>query len=436
MPKIIYRPKLNVEIRDLSGNILRSVSNTITDTFREQVTDFLIGTAVTVPQYIAVGNSTPASTESAQAFTVLKREVFRKLQSSRVEQSPDVARIAVVFNQNEAQFTITEIGLLSAAESAQRIAECDALSGGDEGAWSTDVGNTLTLDTSAANHRHGTGAVRTVGTASLSFENSTLVVGASVGLSEANDQINLWYYINPARIPAGGFLQIRVGSSSSAYYQWRLASSAFLTGANWNFLELALAASGGNAIADGATARNAIAGAPSINAMNYVQIRTVDAGGANAAKDSSSTERVDMIRAWRPRQGNLWAYAELNPSVDVAGNGYVIYWYIATREAADLPISEPFAFEQLGAVGSGSASSLNVGIYNPSAAAPAREAFITVRSADIRYRVDGTAPTTSVGHFHSGTQNVPIVLSSFTEISNFRAIATSGTAVLDVTYYR
>ena len=435
MPKTLYIPKLNVEIRDLKGRLLRSVSNTVTDTFREQVTDFLLGTAVIVPEYIAVGNSVPLATESAQAFTILKREVFRKQQSSRVEQSPDIARIAVVFNQNEAQFTITELGLLSAAESAQRIAECDALSGGNEGTWTTDGVNALTLQTAAANHRHGTGAVQTIGTASLSFENSTLVPGASVSLSEANDQINLWYYINPANLPAAGFLQIRIGSDATNYYQWRLASSAFLTGANWNFLELAFASSGGNAITDGATARNAIELAPSIDALDYVQVRTVDAAGASAAKPSSSTERLDMIRGWRPRQGNLWAYAELNPSVAVAGNGYVVYWYIATRESADLPISEPFSFEQL-SIGSGSASSLTAGTYNPSAAAPAREAFITVRSADIRYRLDGTVPTASVGHFHSGTQNVPLVLTGFTEISNFRAIATSGTATIDITYYR
>ena len=435
MPKTLYIPKLNVEIRDLKGRLLRSVSNTVTDTFREQVTDFLLGTAVIVPEYIAVGNSVPLATESAQAFTILKREVFRKQQSSRVEQSPDIARIAVVFNQNEAQFTITELGLLSAAESAQRIAECDALSGGNEGTWTTDGVNALTLQTAAANHRHGTGAVQTIGTASLSFENSTLVPGASVSLSEANDQINLWYYINPANLPAAGFLQIRIGSDATNYYQWRLASSAFLTGANWNFLELAFASSGGNAITDGATARNAIELAPSIDALDYVQVRTVDAAGASAAKPSSSTERLDMIRGWRPRQGTLWAYAELNPSVAVAGNGYVVYWYIATRESADLPISEPFSFEQL-SIGSGSASSLTAGTYNPSAAAPAREAFITVRSADIRYRLDGTVPTASVGHFHSGTQNVPLVLTGFTEISNFRAIATSGTATIDITYYR
>lgn len=66
--------------------------------------------------------------------------------------------------------------------------------------------------------------------------------------------------------------------------------------------------------------------------------------------------------------------------------------------------------------------------------ATATKAFMTNETGQIRYRVDGAAPTPTVGHL----VNVGdvIVLDSSGQIANFRAIAATATAAtLQVTYF-
>ncbi len=58
-------------------------------------------------------------------------------------------------------------------------------------------------------------------------------------------------------------------------------------------------------------------------------------------------------------------------------------------------------------------------------------ATITIESANIRFWIDGTAPTASVGHLANSGDVVKL---SGQDIKNFNAIATSGTATLYVTY--
>ena len=66
--------------------------------------------------------------------------------------------------------------------------------------------------------------------------------------------------------------------------------------------------------------------------------------------------------------------------------------------------------------------------------ASTKKVVITVESANIRYRVDGTNPTATVGELVTVTQR--ITLTSFSDIENFRAIRTGSTsATLDVHYY-
>lgn len=60
------------------------------------------------------------------------------------------------------------------------------------------------------------------------------------------------------------------------------------------------------------------------------------------------------------------------------------------------------------------------------------KAFITVETADIRYRLDGVNPTTTVGHLAKSDTN--ITLDSIEEIKGFRAINVSGAAVIQVSY--
>jgi len=61
-------------------------------------------------------------------------------------------------------------------------------------------------------------------------------------------------------------------------------------------------------------------------------------------------------------------------------------------------------------------------------------AWVTVAGADVRYRVDGTAPTAAVGHAveNGGT----IEIEGQTNLERFRIIAQSGTATVTVSYSR
>ena len=63
-----------------------------------------------------------------------------------------------------------------------------------------------------------------------------------------------------------------------------------------------------------------------------------------------------------------------------------------------------------------------------------KKVVITVESARVRYRVDGTDPTSSVGDLVNPSQR--ITLTSFSDIENFSAIRDGSTsATLDVHYY-
>jgi hypothetical protein len=60
-------------------------------------------------------------------------------------------------------------------------------------------------------------------------------------------------------------------------------------------------------------------------------------------------------------------------------------------------------------------------------------AFITCETAEIRYTVDGTAPTTTVGHLLSPRD--VLILDSNADIAAFRAIRTGATSgVLKATF--
>ena len=61
-----------------------------------------------------------------------------------------------------------------------------------------------------------------------------------------------------------------------------------------------------------------------------------------------------------------------------------------------------------------------------------KKAVITIEDADLRWRTDGTNPTTSIGLL--GAAGGVIVLNGNSAIKNFRCICRSGTAVLNVQY--
>jgi hypothetical protein len=62
-----------------------------------------------------------------------------------------------------------------------------------------------------------------------------------------------------------------------------------------------------------------------------------------------------------------------------------------------------------------------------------QKAVITVETAEIRFRVDGGVPTSTVGHI--ADEDDQIVLDSAEDIANFRAIRTGSTsATISVSY--
>lgn len=64
----------------------------------------------------------------------------------------------------------------------------------------------------------------------------------------------------------------------------------------------------------------------------------------------------------------------------------------------------------------------------------ANRAVITVEAQSLRYRLDGTAPTSTVGHL--ATAGDVIELNGIHQIVNFLAIRSSGTdSAIHVTYY-
>ncbi len=91
-----------------------------------------------------------------------------------------------------------------------------------------------------------------------------------------------------------------------------------------------------------------------------------------------------------------------------------------------------FGFETI-TVGS-SVSSLTAGTYTiDSSGEKAKRAIITIQSAQVRYRYDGTSPTASIGHLCNPFDVITLIGSD--NISNFKAIRAGSTdAVISVTY--
>ena len=61
------------------------------------------------------------------------------------------------------------------------------------------------------------------------------------------------------------------------------------------------------------------------------------------------------------------------------------------------------------------------------------KSFITIETASIRYRIDGTAPTAAIGHLLNAGDI--LILDSASDIANFKSIRTgSVSAVINCTY--
>jgi hypothetical protein len=98
-----------------------------------------------------------------------------------------------------------------------------------------------------------------------------------------------------------------------------------------------------------------------------------------------------------------------------------------------------FAFETL-TVTYTPAVAFTAGTYAPTKARAADIAVFSVEApSSIRYRVDGTAPTATIGH-HTAAVLTPISVCGASNIARFSSILPAGSnaisAVVNVTYYR
>lgn len=97
-----------------------------------------------------------------------------------------------------------------------------------------------------------------------------------------------------------------------------------------------------------------------------------------------------------------------------------------------------FAYEELSvgavAVGFTAATIKETGVATWADRRPAQAALVTCETNTIRFRLDGTAPTASVGHALIAGDS--LWLDGMHAIANFKAIQASAGATLRVTFFR
>ncbi|KKN32292.1 hypothetical protein LCGC14_0815340 [marine sediment metagenome] len=106
----------------------------------------------------------------------------------------------------------------------------------------------------------------------------------------------------------------------------------------------------------------------------------------------------------------------------------------APYEKASGQYTDTFAFEALAVVGS--ATAFTAGTYDPvgvESNTPAISATVQCQVAQVRYRVDGTDPTASVGTLMDVGDE--IVVWGSRDIKSFRAIRTGGVSATLATHY-
>lgn len=86
-------------------------------------------------------------------------------------------------------------------------------------------------------------------------------------------------------------------------------------------------------------------------------------------------------------------------------------------------------FQQITALNT-AATSLTI----PGTPAYSNAALIRVEN-DIRFRLDGTAPTTSVGMLLKASDTAPFWIEGMGLLQNFKAIGATGSAVIDILYF-
>lgn len=125
-------------------------------------------------------------------------------------------------------------------------------------------------------------------------------------------------------------------------------------------------------------------------------------------------------------------------AVALIGATAVLAPHVAHAQAQNSPCGgntrfEAFAFETITV--STTAVGFTSATYAPSGTTPADYAMVSVETAAIRYRVDGVAPTASVGHAIEAGSGFPVC--GQPSLKTFQMIRRDGAdSTVRVTYYR
>lgn len=100
-------------------------------------------------------------------------------------------------------------------------------------------------------------------------------------------------------------------------------------------------------------------------------------------------------------------------------------------------VSNAYDFETI-TVTSTTESAFTASKLAPTYSAWPKRAFVTVETADIRFRVDGSTPTQTVGHWvqTSTTSGSGFWIEGEADLRHFYAVGVGATATLQVTYER
>ncbi len=279
---------------------------------------------------------------------------------------------------------------------------CDATT-----SWTTGANIALTLDTT--DYREGTGAILATASASAGtviYDHAALAKNLSAYAT--TDYLQFWLALS-AKATCGA-VTVKLGNDASNYWYWTWAVADLTDyGATlvWNWFSKRPADATGSV------------GSPVMSStINYFDVATANAPAA------ADTFRLDNIRMFR-QAGNLWARAEpSNSLVKTPTQMLGVYWLLSMSIGGLTVAYQTFAKEELAV--STAVVTLTSTVYSPAGAEGAKQATINVVGGDIRFWMDGSTPTSTVGVL--GKQNTFITVGSYNDIVNFKAIRDSGTS--------
>lgn len=345
--------------------------------------------------HIAIGYGPIPDNQSLEASSALIAEVERKELSVRVMED-DFLHLAAVFKTREGTGLIREMGLFTSGAPSAMVDSCDAL-----GSWQPSA----KLSIEKLDFKEGSGCLKhTNRNTSLIFGNDALLPVTLPGGNSLDDYVQFWYYVSDATGVSN--VSLSFGSDANNYYRWEISGLE----SGWNYISLRF--------------RNAqIVGSPNIN--NLVSFRLL-----SNYTIGTLVERLDRIRLFR-QAGDLLAYVPISLEKALV-SAWTVHWYIGLTEVGEMAL-EPFAYEAINVWGNSDAM-LTSAVYAPTNGSSASCALITVEKDAIRYRQDGGGLSGENGHLVM--PGGVIRLESLYAISNFRARAVGGGAVIRVTYLR